>query len=86
MWCYVQDQLDDIQKHKAIWIYRWARTSGRKVSRDEVAEMVLQDRLMPDLEQLWEQGRAKQKLVIQLCDIIVAGSPDDLKVRNVPVA
>ena len=42
--------------------------------------MVLQDCLTPDLEQLWEQGRAKQKLVIQLCDTIVEGSPDDLKV------
>lgn len=42
--------------------------------------MVLQNCLPPDLEQLWEQGRAKQKLVIQLCDLIVESTPDDLKV------
>ena len=42
--------------------------------------MVLQDCLTPDLERLWEQGRVKQKLVIQLCDATVDGSLDDLKV------
>ena len=51
-----------------------------KVSRDEVAEMVLQGCLAPELEQLWEQGRSKQKLVIQLCDTVSEGSPEDLKV------
>ena len=76
----IQEQLDEIQRHKAIWVYRWARTSGMKTSRDEIAEMVLQNCLTPDLEQLWEQGRAKQKLVIQLCDTIVDSSLDNLKV------
>lgn len=42
--------------------------------------MVLQGCLTPDLEELWEQGRIKQKLVIQLCDMVVDGSPGDLKV------
>lgn len=69
-----------MQRHKAIWIYRWSRTPGMTVSRDEIAEMVLQDSRTPDLERLWEQGRAKQKLVIQLCDTTVDGSLDDLKV------
>ena len=72
----VQEQLDEIQKHKAIWIFRWGRTSGLRTSRDEIAEMVLQDCLTPNLEQLWEQGRANQKLVIKLCDTVVDGSPE----------
>ncbi|CAL5224710.1 g7441 [Coccomyxa viridis] len=74
-----QDQLDEIQRHKAIWIFRRARSSGLKTSRDEIAEMVLHGCLTPVLEQLWEQGRAKQKLVIRLCDTVVDGSPEDLK-------
>lgn len=80
LWHFAQDQLDDIQRHKATWIWRWARDAQMKVSRDEVAEMVLQGCLAPELEQLWEQGRNKQKLVIQLCDTVAEGSPKDLKV------
>ena len=80
LWCFAQDQLDDIQRHKATWIWRWACDAQMKVSRDEVAEMVLQGCLAPELDQLWDQGRNKQKLVIQLCDTIAEGSPEDLKV------
>ena len=50
------------------------------MSKDEVAEMVLQNCLTADLQQLWERGRTQQKLVIQLCDTIVDGSPEDLAV------
>jgi hypothetical protein len=42
--------------------------------------MVLQGRLTPQLEQLWEEGRTKQKLVIKLCDTIAGGSPEELQV------
>ena len=76
----VQDQLDDQGRHKATWLYRWARDAHLRVSRDEVAEMLLQGRLTPQLEQLWEVGRTKQKLVIKLCDTIVSGSPEELQV------
>lgn len=78
--CYVQDQLDDQGRHKATCLYRWARDAHLRVSRDEVAEMVLQVRLTPQLEQLWEEGRTKQKLVIKLCDTIAGGSPEELQV------
>ena len=76
----VQDHLDDQGRHKATWLYRWARDTHLTVSRDEMAEMVLQGRLTPQLEQLWEERRTKQKLVIKLCDTIVGGSPEELQV------
>lgn len=76
----VQDQLDDQGRHKATWLYRWARDAHLRVSRDEMAEMVLQGRLTPQLKQLWEAGRTKQKLVIKLCDTIVSGLPEELQV------
>ena len=76
----MQDQLDDLQRHKALWIWKWARDAGVKVSKDEVAEMVLQDCLTADLQQLWERGRTQQKLAIRLCDTIADGSPEELAV------
>ena len=78
---FLQDQLDDLQRHKALWIWKWARDAGVKVSKDEVAEMVLQDCLTADLQQLWERGRTQQKLVIQLCDTITDGLPEELAVH-----
>ena len=80
----LQDQLDDLQRHKALWIWKWSRDAGVKVSKDEVAEMVLQGCLTADLQQLWERGRARQKLVIRLCDTIADGSPEDLAVYPSP--
>ena len=80
----LQDQLDDLQRHKALWIWKWARDAGVKVSKDEVAEMVLQDCLTADLRQLWERGRTQQRLVIQLCDTIADGSPEELAVQPNP--
>ena len=81
---FLQDQLDDLQRHKALWIWKWARDAGVKASKDEVAEMVLQDCLTAELQQLWERGRTQQKLVIQLCDTVVDGSPEGLAVNSGP--
>ncbi|CAL8464448.1 g3983 [Coccomyxa elongata] len=65
------NELTSIQQHKSFWIYQWAKNAHMKVSRDEVAEMLLKDALPEDLEQLWVKGSAQQKLIIKLCQAVV---------------
>lgn len=73
-------QLSPALQHKAFWIYRWARGAGKTVSRDEVAEMLLCNSLTEQLEQLWSEGSAQQKLIIKLCETITEGDCAGLKV------
>lgn len=70
----------DTQRHKAFWIYRWAHGAGIAVSRDEVVQMVQEDSLTPDLQQLWSEGSAQQKLIIRLCESVMQDDLSRLRV------
>ncbi len=65
------NELTSTQQHKSFWIYQWAKNAHMKLSRDEVAEMLLRDALPEALEQLWVEGSAQQKLIIKLCQAVV---------------
>lgn len=75
-----QAQMTSAQQHKSFWIYRWAKEVGVSVSRDEVSEMLLSNVLSTQLEQLWNEGSAQQKLIIKLCEATVEGDTAALKV------
>ena len=72
--------MTSVQQHKSFWIYRWAKNAHMRVSRDEVAEMLLKDALPKDLEALWVEGSAQQKLIIKLCQAIVEDDAAAFKV------
>ncbi|KAK9904970.1 hypothetical protein WJX75_006675 [Coccomyxa subellipsoidea] len=74
-----QAQMTSAQQHKSFWIYRWAKEVGVSVSRDEVSEMLLSNALSTQLEQLWNEGSAQQKLIIKLCEATVEGDTAALK-------
>ena len=72
--------MTEAQEHKALWLYRWGNAAGVAVSRDEVKDMLRHDRLSPQLQGIWEEKRAQQKLVISICDAVVSGDPAVLQV------
>jgi hypothetical protein len=51
-----------------------------QVSRDEVAEMVRDNSLKPDLQELWADKSAQQKALQRLCAAAAAGDLDAIRV------
>lgn len=75
--------MSEAQENKALWLYRWASAAGMAVSRDEVREMLLHDQVIPQLQRVWEEKRAQQKLVISICDAVLSGDAAALQVHTV---
>ena len=75
--------MTEAQENKAHWLYRWGSAAGMSVSRDEVRDMLRHDRLNPQLQGIWEEKRAQQKLVISICDAVVSGNAAALQVHIV---
>jgi hypothetical protein len=72
--------LDEQAEFKALWLWRWASEEGKKVSRDEAAEMVACGSMPADLQALWNRRSALQKASLALCEAAAAGDVDAARV------
>jgi len=60
-------EMDAKTEHQCLWMWRWGLEAGLTVSRDEVREMVVAERVPHELQVIWEQGRDEQRVVEKLC-------------------
>lgn len=77
-----QEELTEAQENKAHWLYRWGSAAGVAVSRDEVRDMLRRDCLAPQLQGVWQEKRAQQKLVNRICEAVVGGDAAALQVHT----